>query len=112
MRSEKTSTEWGEHLAAIRQIVDRWQAGELTTEAKRASIARENAFFHGRDRRSPATGEELCTVGGPAQALRDSQVPHGGPAHATDGSHAPNGGPAVVQAALWDDEEREPWWQR
>lgn len=48
---ERTRSEQQAHLAAIAAIVDRWQSGELTLAAKREMIARENAFYHGQQRR-------------------------------------------------------------
>jgi hypothetical protein len=100
MRGEKTSAEWTAHMSAIQQIVARWLDGELTVTAKREAIARENAFFHGRERRSPATGEQLCTVGAPREQVPAVHAAHREPE------------PAAVQGEMFaDGEEAEPWWQ-
>jgi hypothetical protein len=55
---ERTSGEQRAHLAAIDRIVARWQSGEITIAEKREDIARENAFFHGQQRRG-RTGKLL-----------------------------------------------------
>lgn len=85
---EKTSSERRAHLAAITQIVDRWQSGELSTAQKREAIARENAFWYGRERKSPATGEVLTSAGGEvSHVAREQESPYG-------------------------DDEETPWWQK
>lgn len=61
---EKTSSERRAHMAAIAKIISRWESGEITTAEKRSQIAAENAFWYGREKRSPATGESLTTVKG------------------------------------------------
>ena len=92
MAREKNSAEWRAHMATIRGIVDRWLDGELTVTAKREAIAEENKFFHGRSRRSPATGEQLCTVmaAPPEPPLVREPVP--------------------AQGVLFAEESEEPWW--
>lgn len=63
---EKTSSERKAHLAAIQKITDRWLDGEISTAQKREQIAQENAFWYGREKRSPATGELLTAAKGTA----------------------------------------------
>jgi hypothetical protein len=95
MRRERNSAEWHQHMAAIKVIVDAWLDGELSLTAKRDAIAAENRFYHGRERRSPATGEQLCTV--------SAETP---PAAVAVAEREP------VQEALFEDDEREEWWKR
>lgn len=84
---QKTSSERKAHLAAIDKIVQRWLDGEISTAEKREQIARENSFWYGRERKSPATGELLTSA--------DSEVSH-----------------VARQAPDDDDEHEEPWWQK
>lgn len=102
MEQERTSGEQAAHLAAIQQIVDRWMSGELSLASKREAIARENRFYHGRDKRSAITGEVLtqatAEVGSTGHTTRAS---HSSPAssHASGASHA-------------DDDRELQWWQK
>lgn len=72
---EKTSSERKAHLAAIAQIVSRWESGEISTAEKREQIAQENAFWYGREKRSSATGELLTAAKGPSRGPASSHVP-------------------------------------
>jgi len=92
MAHERNSAEWQQHLAAIRKIVEAWLDGEMNVEAKRDAIMAENKFFHGRERRSRATGEQLTTITAGGVALAEREPQQGD--------------------AFEEEEEREEWWKR
>lgn len=54
----RTDSEYGAHLARIRQIITAWHAGELGTVAKRDRIAQENAQYYS-DAARGATGTDV-----------------------------------------------------
>jgi hypothetical protein len=93
---QKSSAEFRAHLAAITKIVDRWMSGEFSTAQKREQIAAENAFWYGREKRSPATGELLTAAKGPVSHVLAAPAPE------------PDPDPWGED----DDDEGLEWWQK
>lgn len=92
---EKTISERKAHMASIQRIITRWENGEITMAAKREQIARENAFFYGRAKKSASTGESLTSV-------RESP-----------GGHVPVARVPVPDPDPWgEDDDKEEWWQK
>lgn len=102
MDRERTSGEQAAHLAAIQQIVDRWMSGELSLAEKREAIARENRFYHQRDRRSPVTGEMLTAATAEVSHVSQGRASHGTRAHSQ----------RTVASQQVDDETELQWWQK
>jgi hypothetical protein len=76
---EKTIDERKAHMAAIQKILTRWESGEISTAQKREQIAAENAFWYGREKRSPATGELLTAAKGPVSHVPAAPAPEPDP---------------------------------
>jgi hypothetical protein len=57
-----TIDQYHDHMATIRDAINRWREGRLSTYGKRKAIADENQRYYHGPRKSPLTGESISSM--------------------------------------------------